>query len=99
MLFTGNPRIANRYFETTMGVLKTGAAADIIVVDYDPLTPMDETNCNGHILFGMTGKNVVTTMINGKVLMKERELIGIDEEKETAACRQEAKKLWQSING
>lgn len=99
MLFGGNAKIAGRYFETPVGVLKEGAAADIIVVDYDPLTPMDNTNANGHILFGMTGKMVVTTMINGKVLMKDRELLHIDEEKEMAECREEAKKLWKSING
>lgn len=99
MLFTGNAGIANRYFEAPLGVLKEGAAADVIVTDYNPLTPMDHTNANGHILFGMTGKSVVTTMINGKVLMKDRELIGIDEEKEMAECRKETEKLWKSING
>lgn len=99
MLFTGNAGIANRYFEAPLGVLKEGAAADVIVVDYDPLTPMDHTNANGHILFGVTGKCVATTMINGKVLMKDHELLHIDEEKEMAECREEAKKLWKSING
>ena len=99
MLFEGNAKIANRYFEAPLGVLKEGAAADVIVVDYDPLTPMDHTNANGHILFGITGKMVVTTMINGKVLMKDRELLNIDEEKEMAECREESKKLWKSING
>lgn len=99
MLFTGNARIANRYFDTPVGVLKEGAAADVIVIDYDPLTPMDDTNANGHILFGVTGKMVKTTMINGKVLMKDHELLYIDEEKEMAECREESKKLWKSING
>ena len=34
----------------------------MIVVDYDPLTPMNGDNANSHILFGMTGKQVVTTV-------------------------------------
>lgn len=99
MLFEGNARIAGRYFKTPVGVLKPGAAADVIVTDYDPLTPMDASNVNGHILFGMTGRHVVTTVCNGRVLMKDRELLVADEAKAMADCRQEARKLWRSING
>ena len=66
MLFDGNVKIAERYFPQKLGVLKEGAAADVIVVDYDPLTPMNGDNANSHILFGMTGKQVVTTVANGK---------------------------------
>lgn len=99
MLFNGNAKIAGRYFEKELGVLKEGAAADIIVMDYDPLTPFDGSNCNGHILFGMNGRNCVTTVANGRILMKDRELIGIDEEKVMAQVREESKKLWNKING
>ncbi len=99
MLFRNNALIANRYFKRKLGVLEEGAAADVIVTDYIPLTPMNAANVNSHILFGMNGRNVVTTVCNGKVLMKNRELIGIDEEKIMADCRQEAKKLAKSING
>ena len=99
MLFEGNAKIANRYFKKPLGVLKEGAAADVIVTDYIPLTPMDASNINGHILFGMTGRSVVTTVCNGKVLMKDRELVGMDEEKILYEVREEAKKLERSING
>lgn len=99
MLFENNAKIANRYFKTPLGKLKEGYSADIIVMDYQPLTPMDGNNANGHILFGMNGRSVATTVAAGRVLMKDRELIGIDEEKAMADCRAEAAKLWQSING
>ena len=99
MLFSNNAAIANRYFEKPLGVLKEGAAADIIVTDYIPLTPMDASNVNSHILFGMNGRSVVTTVINGRVVMKDRSLISIDEEKVMYECRQEAERLWNTING
>lgn len=98
MLFENNGAIAGRYFKAPLGVLKEGWAADVIVTDYIPLTPMNETNINGHILFGMNGRSVVTTIANGRVLMKDRELLTADEEKAMAECRQEAEKLWKSIN-
>ena len=99
MLFQGNARIANRYFEKKLGVLEKGAAADIIITDYIPPTPMNAGNLNGHMLFGMNGRFVVTTVGNGKVLMKNRELQGIDEERCLAKIREGAARLEKKING
>ena len=56
-------------------------------------------NINGHILFGMTGRDVVTTIGNGTVLMKDREVKVADTKKVMAECRVEAEKLWRGING
>ena len=98
MLFEGNANIANRYFKAPLGVLKEGAAGDVIVSDYCPLTPMDESNINSHILFGMSGRSIVTTVCNGRVLMKDREVLVIDEQKAMADCREQARRLWSSIN-
>ena len=99
MLFQGNARIANRYFEKKLGVLEKGAAADIIITDYIPPTPMNAGNLNGHMLFGMNGRSVVTTVGNGKVLMKNRDLQGIDEERCLAKIREGAARLEKKING
>lgn len=98
MLFENNAKIAGRYFEPELGVLKEGAAGDVIIVAYDPLTPLNENNINGHLVFGVTGHDVVTTVANGKVLMKDRRLTQIDEAKVMADCRQAAKELAGRIN-
>ena len=99
MLFENNAAIANRYFKAPLGILKEGAVADVIVVDYIAPTHLDENNINGHILFGMTGRDVVTTIANGKVLMKDREVTVVDVEEAYAKCRESSAKLWKSING
>ena len=98
MLFKNNAKIGAKYFPDELGVLKAGAAADIIVMDYKPFTPFSDENIDGHILFGMTGKLCRTTIANGKLLMKDRELIGIDEEAENAHILEAAKKLWGALN-
>lgn len=98
MLFENNRAIAGRYFEKPIGILKEGAYADVIVTDYDPLTPMDGSNVNGHIVFGMNGRSVTTTMANGKLLMKDRKLLTVDERALMAECRESAQKLWNTIN-
>ena len=99
MLFENNKTMVHRYIKTPLGVLKEGAAGDVIVVDYDPPTPLDETNINGHILFGMTGRDVVTTICSGKILMQDREVKVADTREVMAKCREESAKLWKSING
>lgn len=99
MLFRHNATIANRYFKKKLGVLEAGAAADVIVADYVAPTPFDAGNVNGHMLFGMNGRSVITTIANGKVLMKDRVLQHIDEQAVMARICEGAKRLWHSING
>ena len=99
MLFEGNAAIARRYFDTPLGALRPGYGADIMVTDYIPTTPMDESNCNGHILFGMCGRSTIHTVCAGRVLMRDRQLTFCDESEVNARVRESAGALWQSING
>lgn len=98
MLFHNNAKMANRSFETELGVLKPGAAADVIVMDYKPYTPFSDENIDGHMLFGMTGRQCQTTMVNGKILMQDRVLVGIDEEAVNAQVLEASKNLWGKLN-
>ena len=99
MLFYNNAAMAERCFGVRTGVLEPGAAADIIVVDYDPLTPMSAGNCDSHIVFGMSGRAVTTTVIDGVVRMRDREIIGVDVDAVMATCRERAAELAARING
>ena len=85
-------------FGRTVGKLSAGAAADVIVMDYKPFTPFSDENIDGHMLFGMMGKNCRTTIINGRVLYKDREFVGIDEERINAWTMEQSKKLWGTLN-
>ena len=98
MLFDNNRKIAAKYFKKPLGILKEGAAADVIVMDYKPFTPFSGDNIDGHMIFGMMGKNCRTTIINGKVLYKDREFVGIDEEAINAWTLEQSKKLWGELN-
>ena len=98
MLFRNNAKMAARCGFPELGVLKPGAAADVIVMDYKPFTPFSDANIDGHILFGMTGRQCQTTMVNGKILMKDRVLTEIDEEAVNAEILAVSKKLWGALN-
>ena len=98
LLYKGNPALAARIFPQPLGILKEGAAADVIVLDYDEITPLNGDNINGHLLFGMNGLNVVTTVSDGVVRMKDREILGLDVEKEVAVIRAQAKDFAPRVN-
>lgn len=97
MLFNNNKKIAENHFEGKFGVIDKGANADVIIIDYNPLTPMNEANYTSHILFGIMGKSVDTTIINGKIVVKNGKLVNIDEKEILVKAREVSKKLWARI--
>ena len=97
MQFENNPKIVGRYYDKALGVLEKGAYADLITLDYDPLTPMNSDNWFGHTLFGFSGKAVNDTMINGKFVMRNREIQTADTKEIMAKSRERAKQVWKHM--
>jgi len=94
MQFENNPKILGKYFQKDIGILKKGAYADIITLDYDPPTPLDGGNWFGHALFGLSGRMVCDTIIGGKFVMRNREITGVDVHEIMAKSRERARKIW-----
>jgi len=97
MLFENNKKIIGRYIRGKTGAIAKDHYADIIIVDYKGPTPVNADTINSHILFGVTGRHVDTAIINGRVIMKDRVLLNIDEEALMAKSREQAEKLWARI--
>lgn len=97
MLFENNRTIIERQIEGKVGVLEAGAYGDVIIVDYDAPTPITKDNINSHILFGISGRQVDTTIVNGKIIMDERKLVNIDEKELMAKSRELAAKFWLRV--
>lgn len=97
MLFKNNAAICSRFYKKPLGVLAKGAAADIIVVDYTPHTPLNANTIAGHIVFGMMGRCVDTTIINGRFVMKERQMQLVDEQEILAKTREQSADFWKRV--
>jgi cytosine/adenosine deaminase-related metal-dependent hydrolase len=67
-------------------------------MDYPAFTPFSDENIDGHMLFGMEGRDCRTTIVNGKVLYRDREFVAFDEERIDAWTLEQAKKLWGTLN-
>jgi cytosine/adenosine deaminase-related metal-dependent hydrolase len=53
------------------------------------------SNIGSHILFGISGRSVDTTIVGGRIVMEDRRLLAIDEEEVMAKARASAAKLWR----
>ena len=97
-LFTGNAEIAESCFGLRFGQIREGAVADIAILDYDPPTPMDDTNLFGHLVFGISQSTADTTIVGGRILMENRKLVlNLDEVRINARARELAQKLWKRM--
>lgn len=95
MAIYNNAALANVFFPSApIGQLIEGAFADIIFVEYHPNTPMTAGNLPWHIIFGIQQSMVTTTIVAGKVLMRDRELLTLDEKEISAKAREIAPKVW-----
>ena len=91
-----NAKIANRHWETKLGELKEGYAADIILMNYYPPTPFDENTFLGHLGFGLSQSFVDTTIAGGKVLMEKKKLkIDVDEREAAKESLKLSSALWE----
>lgn len=97
MLFDTNRKMAEQFFNITTGILTPGAAADVIVMDYEPPTRLTADNINGHLLFGANGMNVVTTISNGVVRYQDRQWQGLDKQALLGEVREIAEELWHQL--
>lgn len=96
LLYCNNRQIAGRVIPgLDVGVLRPGAAADVILVDYLPPTPLDATTAYGHLIYGIGESTVDTTIVAGKILMKHKKLqLDIDEAEVAAHSRRLSSALW-----
>jgi putative selenium metabolism protein SsnA len=97
MAFVNNPQICAKFFRKDLGVLKTGAYADLITLAYRPFTPLNAESVGGHILFGMSGSQVNDTMVNGAWVMRDRDILTVDEAAIFARSTERAPRIWAQM--
>ena len=72
-------------------------ANDLVLLDYDPPTPLTAGNLPGHACFGLDARHVRTVIAGGRVVVDEGRLTTIDEPAARAFCREQAQRLWAAM--
>jgi putative selenium metabolism protein SsnA len=97
MLLQNNADICERQFGIRLGEIGQGRPADLAILDYQPPTPLNEANFLGHLIFGLVDAPVDTTVCRGKILMKNKKILALDEPRIAARSRELAQQMWKRI--
>jgi putative selenium metabolism protein SsnA len=95
LAYENNARIASLFWPRPIGVIAPGAYADLVFLDYFPYTPLTAGNLPWQLIFGVDGTHVTTTIVGGKMLMRDRVLLTLDEERIAAQAREIAPQVWK----
>ena len=75
------------------GAISEGKLADIILIDARAPNMAPLHNITANLVYSAHAGNVTDSIINGKVVMRERKLLMLDEEKVVERAQKEAEKL------
>jgi cytosine/adenosine deaminase-related metal-dependent hydrolase len=96
-MVAGGHRLAAALFGLPFGKLDAGAPADLVVLDYRPPTELHGENLAGHLLFGIDRSHVLSVMVAGRWVLRDRRAVSVDEAKAFAAARSAARDVWSRM--
>lgn len=97
MAYANNAKLAQIFWKPRVGELSVGSFADLALLDYIPYTPLTAGNFPWQLIFGIDGTHVTDTLCAGKWLMRDRQLLTLDEKEIAAKAQAAAKQVWQRV--
>jgi putative selenium metabolism protein SsnA len=91
-----NQRLATEAFGVELGSLEAGSAADLIVLEYHPPTPVTAGNLAWHLVFGISAAAVASVMVDGRFIIKNKRSV-LDEDRIYEEARRASEKLWERM--
>ncbi|HEX8633102.1 MAG TPA: amidohydrolase [Pyrinomonadaceae bacterium] len=85
------------HLERDIGSLERGKRADLIVVDMDALHQTPMYNVYSHLVYATKAGDVRTVVIEGRVVMRDRRLLTLDEEAIKRDARAYRARISQSL--
>jgi 5-methylthioadenosine/S-adenosylhomocysteine deaminase len=85
------------HMEKEIGSLETGKKADLIVIDLDEPNAVPMYDVYSQIAYSLKGSDVETVMIGGRVVMRDRKLLTVDEQAAMAKAREYQKTVAASL--
>jgi len=83
--------------EDRLGSLEVGKRGDIIVLDLDAPHMVPMYNVTSHLVYAAHSSDVRTAIIDGRVVMRDRELLTLDEEDIFSRAREMARQITESM--
>lgn len=96
-LARGN-KLVEKYFEGKFGRVEAGYKADLNILDYHNPTPLVADNCAGHLVWGMSSNCVESVVVDGKLVMENRQFPGLDVPAIYAKAAEVAARVWKKVD-
>lgn len=70
---------------------------NLVVLDYDSPTEINENNFLGHFIFGLTSNHIQHVISDGKLIVKDRIIQTVNEEEVLKFTKEQANRLWKKL--
>ncbi|HOY31643.1 MAG TPA: amidohydrolase family protein [Bacteroidales bacterium] len=90
-------RLRNVNFYFNENGFSGDADNNLVVLDYNPYTEFNSGNFLGHFIFSIESKHVQHVISDGRLIVKDRKVITVDEDEIHKASRELSKKLWNKM--
>jgi putative selenium metabolism protein SsnA len=85
-------------FDKELGSIESGKRADLIVIKPDILpTPLSSDSVVGHLINTVDGDDVKTAIVDGRVVMRDRQVLTADENEAQRKAQEAAAGLWERL--
>ncbi len=70
---------------------------NLVILDYDSPTEINQSNFLGHFVFGINSNHVQDVISNGKLIVKDRKILNVDESEILKFSKEQSVKLWKKM--
>lgn len=70
---------------------------NLVVLDYDPPTPVTPENWPAHVMYGLNRSHVSKVISDGRVIVDDGRCVLIDESDVLGSTREQAARLWKKL--
>jgi 5-methylthioadenosine/S-adenosylhomocysteine deaminase len=85
------------HMEKEIGSLEAGKKADLIVINLDEPNAVPMYDVYAQLAYALKGSNVETVVIGGRVVMRDKKLLTVNEEQAMAKAREYKKTIAKSL--
>ncbi len=90
-------RLVARFFDLAAGRIAQGHVADLVLLDHRPATPLRPDSLCGHLLTGIAEARAAWTIVEGRVIVREGELLTADPAEAAARALERAERIWKRL--
>lgn len=91
-------RRASESLGVTLGRLEFGAAADLVLLDWRPATPLAADNLAGHLLYALGSQYVRDVMVDGRWKLRDGAIVSCDEVEARGVATEVARGLHERMS-